>query len=122
MKWERLRELAKQLPGVVDSTSYGTAAIKVGKKLMARLKEDGKDVVFILESIEEQVALCDANPALYYITDHYRNSTAVLVRLAALTVGEARVRLERAWTIQAPVVKPSRTRPASPRSSRARSR
>jgi hypothetical protein len=32
MKWERLRELAKELPGVVDSTSYGTAAIKVGVK------------------------------------------------------------------------------------------
>jgi hypothetical protein len=118
MKWDRLRELAKELPGVVDSTSYGTAAIKVGVKLMARLKEDGKDVVFILESVEEQVALCDANPALYYITDHYRNSSAVLVRLAVLTVGEARVRLERAWAIQAP----SRTRRASPRSSRARSR
>ena len=125
MKWERLRELAKELPGVVDSTSYGTAAIKVGKKLMARLKEDGKDVVFILESIEEQVALCDANPALYYVTDHYRNSAAVLVRLAVLTVGEARVRLERSWAIQAPaslLKAPSRTRRAAPRSSRTRSR
>jgi hypothetical protein len=125
MKWERLRELAKELPGVVDSTSYGTAAIKVGKKLMARLKEDGKDVVFILESIEEQVALCDANPALYYITDHYRNSSAVLVRLAALTVGEARVRLERSWAVQAPaslLKAPSRTPRAAPRSSRIRSR
>jgi hypothetical protein len=121
MKWDRLRELAKELPGVIDSTSYGTAAIKVGKKLMVRLKEDGKDAVFILESIEEQVALCDANPALYYITDHYRGSSAVLVRLAVLTIGEARVRLERSWAIQAPK-QPSRTRRASPRSSRIRSR
>jgi hypothetical protein len=127
MKWDRLRELAKELPGVVDSTSYGTAAIKVGKKLMARLKEDGKDVVFMLESVEEQVALCDANPALYYITDHYRASAAVLVRLAVLTIGEARVRLERSWSgynsAPASLLKqPSRTRRASPRSSRARSR
>lgn len=122
MKWDRLRELAKEMPGVVDSTSYGTAAIKVGKKLIARLKEDGKDVVFMLESVDEQVALCDANPAVYYITDHYRGYAAVLVRLAKLTVGEARVRLERAWSIQAPASLLSRTRRASPRSSRARSR
>jgi hypothetical protein len=143
MKWDRLRELAKELPGVIDSTSYGTAAIKVGKKLMVRLKEDGKDAVFILESIEEQVALCDATPALYYITDHYRGYAAVLARLAVLSVGEARVRLERAWSIYttppfggaarqakpgsrqaaASLLKqPSRTRRASPRSSRSRSR
>ena len=102
MKWDRLRELAKELPGVVDSTSYGTAAIKVGKKLMARLKEDGASVVFILESVDEQIGLCDANPELYFITDHYRDYALVLARLAKLTVGEARVRLERAWLVQAP--------------------
>ncbi|MEO8843815.1 MAG: MmcQ/YjbR family DNA-binding protein [Kofleriaceae bacterium] len=122
MKWDRLRELAKELPGVVDSTSYGTAAIKVGKKLLVRLKEDGKDVVFILESVDEQVGLCDANPALYYITDHYRGYATVLARLAVLTVGEARVRLERAWSIHAPASLLSRTPRVSPRSSRARSR
>jgi hypothetical protein len=121
MKWDRLRELAKELPGVVDSTSYGTAAIKVGKKLMARLKEDGKDVVFVLESVDEQVALCDANPAVYYITDHYRGHALVLTRLAALTVAEGRVRLERAWGVYSAGLV-SRTPRASPRSSRARSR
>jgi hypothetical protein len=102
MKWDRLRELAKELPGVVDSTSYGTAAIKVGKHLMVRLKEDGVTAVFMVESTDEQAALCDANPALYFITDHYRGYHWVLARLPKLAVGEARVRLERAWTLLAP--------------------
>jgi hypothetical protein len=106
MKWDKLIELGKELPAVVVSTSYGTAALKVGKKLMARLKEDGASVVFITDGTDEQQALIDAKPEVYFITDHYRGYGAVLARLAKLAVGEARVRLERAWELQAtPTIK-----------------
>ena len=102
MKWEKLVELGKQLPGVTLDSWYGTPALKVAGKGFCRLKEDGKDVVFVLESVDEQEALCDAMPAVYYITDHYRGGAAVLARLAKLTVREAKVRLELAWRVRAP--------------------
>jgi hypothetical protein len=87
---------------VVEDFWYGTAALKVRKKGLCRLKENGGDVVFMLESVEEQEALIDARPAVYYITDHYRGYPSVLARLAALDVPESRVRLERAWRLKAP--------------------
>lgn len=102
MKWDKLVELGKQLPGVTLDTWYGTPALKVAGKGFCRLKEDGKDVVFVLDSTDEQAALCDAKPAVYYITDHYRGWASILARLAKLTIGEAKVRLELAWRLKAP--------------------
>jgi hypothetical protein len=102
MKWEKLVELGKHLPGVTLDSWYGTPALKVAGKGFCRLKEDGKDVVFVLDSVDEQVALCDAMPAVYYITDHYRGWATVLARLAKLTVREAKARLELAWRVRAP--------------------
>src|SRR6187549_2482969 len=93
MKWDKLVALGKVLPGVTLDTWYRTPALKVDGKGFCRLKEDGKDVVFVLDSVDEQEALCDATPDLYYITDHYRGYAAVLARLSKLTVGEAKARL-----------------------------
>jgi hypothetical protein len=102
MTWAQLRKLALELPEVEESTWYATPAMKVRRKGFVRLKENGKDVVFLLESVEEQEAMIEAQPALYYITDHYKGWPAVLARLAKLGVREARVRLERAWRLKAP--------------------
>jgi hypothetical protein len=102
MKWSRLVELGKELPEVEEDRWYGTPALKVRGKGFVRLKEDGKDVVFMLEEVEEQEVLCENQPAIYYITDHYKGYAAVLARLAKLTVKEARLRLERAWRVRAP--------------------
>jgi hypothetical protein len=97
-----LCKLARELPGVTEARWYGTPALKVRDKGFVRLKENGKDVVFMLDSVDEQEALIEASPAVYHITDHYRGWPAVLARLAALTVAEASLRLERAWRVKAP--------------------
>jgi hypothetical protein len=102
MTWKQLCKLGRALPEVVEDTWYATPALKVRGKGFVRLKENGKDVVFMLESVDEQEALVDADPAIYFITDHYRGYAAVLARLAALRVPEAHVRLERAWRVKAP--------------------
>lgn len=41
MTFDDVRRLALALPRVVEGTSYGTAAFRVGKKFLLRLKEDG---------------------------------------------------------------------------------
>lgn len=102
MKWERLTELGRELPEVEEDTWYGTPALKVRGKGFVRLKEDGQSVVFILENVDEQEFLIEAQPDIYYITDHYRGWPAVLARLARLRVPEARMRLERGWRLKAP--------------------
>jgi hypothetical protein len=102
MKWTKLCELGKELPKVTVGTWYATPGLLVAKKGFVRLKEDGTTVVFMLADLDEQEALLHGNPALYYITDHYRRSSAILARLSKLTVAEARIRLERSWLQVAP--------------------
>jgi len=113
MKWPALVRLARGLPEVTLDTWYGTPALKVRGKGFVRLKEDGADVVFVTDGVDEQEALCAALPRVFHITDHYRGWPAVLARLAALTPAIARERLEVAWRAKAPAAlvkarKPSR--------------
>ena len=77
-------------------------ALKVRGKGIARLKEDGQSVVFMLESVDLQEILIEAQPDLYFITDHYRGWPAVLARLSRLRAPECRERLEDAWREKAP--------------------
>jgi hypothetical protein len=102
MNWSKVCELARELPEVAEDTWYGTPALKVRGKGFVRLKEDGKNVVFVTDSVEEQEFLIGAKPAIYFITDHYRGWPSVLARLSALRVAECRERLEHAWRMKAP--------------------
>ena len=43
--WHIVREIMAVFPETVESTSYGTPAYKVNKKLLIRLKEDGETLV-----------------------------------------------------------------------------
>jgi hypothetical protein len=71
-------------------------------RFLGRMKEDGESVVFMLENVDEQEFLTQAQPEIYFITDHYRGWPAVLARLAKLRAPECRLRLERAWRLKAP--------------------
>jgi hypothetical protein len=102
MNWKQLVALGRALPEVKEGIWYRTPSLEVRGKSFIRLKEDGENVVFLVDSIDEQEALIAALPDVYFITDHYRGYAAVLARLATLTAAEARVRLERAWRKKAP--------------------
>ncbi|HMB79329.1 MAG TPA: MmcQ/YjbR family DNA-binding protein [Vicinamibacterales bacterium] len=72
--------LALALPGVEESTSYGTPALKVKGQLMTRLWEDGKTLV-MKTTFEQRDELLAAEPDTYYLTDHYAGYPWVLIRL-----------------------------------------
>jgi len=103
MKWEQLSKLGCELPEVVEDIWFRTPSLKVRGKGFVRLKEDGQSVVFVLESVDEQEFLIEAQPEIYFITDHYRGYAMVQARLAKLRVPEGRLRLERAWRLKAPL-------------------
>ena len=102
MTWEALAKLGLRLPEVVRDIWFRTPALKVRGKSFVRLKEDGKSVVFLLDSVDEQEFLIETRPKLYFITDHYRGYPAVLARLDALTPAECRLRLARGYRLKAP--------------------
>jgi len=111
MKWERLVKLGLELAEVEEGVWFRTPALKVRGQSFVRLKEDGKDVVFLLDSVDEQEALIEAQPVIYHITDHYRGYPAVLARLGKLGAAECRLRLAQSWRRKAPraLVKSART-------------
>jgi hypothetical protein len=86
---------AARLPGLEVGTSYGTPALKVGGKLIARMKD--ADTLVLLGTMEEKEFLLAAEPDIYFETDHYKGWPAWLVRLSRIGDRELKLRLERAW-------------------------
>jgi hypothetical protein len=93
--------LAAALPGVEVGTSYGTPALKVRDRAFARLREDGATLVLKVPFAVRDHLLATA-PATFFLTDHYRDWPAVLVRLAAADAPGLAPLLEEAWRQVAP--------------------
>jgi hypothetical protein len=102
MNWKEFVALGKELPEVVEESSYGRPALKVRGKYIAGHNPKEKAFVFRLASVEEQEFLCEMAGDVYFITDHYRGYPAILARPSKLGKKEARGRLLNAWRIQAP--------------------
>ena len=100
MTWNAVRRLAGALPRAVEGTSYGTPAFHIGKKFWLRLKEDGETIAIRI-SFDERDILMRAKPKTFYITDHYRDYPAVLVRLSAIKEGEMKDLLQRSYDFSA---------------------
>jgi len=96
-----VHQAAARLPGVELSTSYGTAALKVRGKLFARLHQDGDCFVLRAELLDREI-LIQADPRVFFITDHYRDHPWVLVRFETVRPGALPELLERAWRLVAP--------------------
>ena len=94
-------EAAVKLPEVEISKSYGTPALKVRGKMLARLKEDGETLVLRTDFVSRQI-LTQADPDTFFFTDHYRDYPLVLVRLAKVSPAALPDLLERAWRQVAP--------------------
>ncbi len=89
--------LTAALPDVTVGTSYGTPAIRAGKKLIARLWEDGETLVLLpIEDIEQRF-LMETRPDVFYKTPHYEGHDAVLARLPLIEDGQLAELLEQCW-------------------------
>ncbi len=83
--FDTVRKIGLALPGVEESTTYGSPALKVHGKLLAciavhRSAEPGSLAVRV--DFEDRAELLAADPDVYYVTDHYVGYNAVLVRLS----------------------------------------
>lgn len=96
-----LRKIALSIPGVEEGTSYGTMAFRVAGKFLARLYPGDESLVVRVE-IGEREILMEGEPETFWITEHYRNYPAMLVRLANVHPDEVRRLLENAWRKYAP--------------------
>jgi hypothetical protein len=101
MTYEDFVRMALALPDVAEGTSYGTPALKVHGKFMARLREEDVLVLKPVDELEKRMLL-ESAPDTYYITDHYDGYPTILIRLSRVDSGELRGLLEAAWRQLAP--------------------
>lgn len=83
--FDTVRSIGLALPGVEESTAYGFPALKVHGKLLAcvalnRSAEPASLVVRV--DFDDRAELLAEDPDVYYVTDHYVDYNAVLVRLS----------------------------------------
>jgi hypothetical protein len=83
--FDTVRKIGLALPGVEESTTYRSPALKVHGKLLAciavhRSAEPGSLAVRV--DFDDRAELLAADPDVYYVTDHYVGYNAVLVRLS----------------------------------------
>ena len=90
--------MGRALPDVVESTSYGTPALKVKGKLLVRLKEDGETLVMRMDFVNRDLLL-RAEPDLFFVTDHYLNYPSILLRLTRVSRSRLKELLEDSWRL-----------------------
>jgi hypothetical protein len=95
--FDDVRRIALAWPEVEDSTSYGTPSLKVRKKMLVRLKEDGDSLVMPSVPQDERDVLVEREPKVFYFTDHYRDYPTVLIRLSKATCAVVEPFLRRRW-------------------------
>jgi hypothetical protein len=78
------RKVALSMPGASEGSHYGKPSIFVGGKFFCRVHDKEEAVVLLTGSIEMRDVMLEAEPGLFYITEHYRNYPAILARLESL--------------------------------------
>jgi hypothetical protein len=100
INFDTVRKIGLTLAGVEESTMYGSPALKVRGKLMAGLpahRSAEPDSLVVRVDFDERAELIAAAPETYYVTDHYVEYTAVLVRLSRINPDILRDLLGMAW-------------------------
>lgn len=98
--FDTVRELGLALPGVEEGTAYGSPALKVRGNMFACLaihRSADPGSLAIRLDFDQRDELMAADPATYYVTDHYVNYPCVLVRLTRVHPDALRDLLLMGW-------------------------
>jgi hypothetical protein len=85
INFDTVTKIALTLPGVEASTAWGAPALKVREKLLACVPSHHSaepDSLMVRVGFDDRAELLAAAPDVYYLTDHYLNYSAVLVRVS----------------------------------------
>jgi hypothetical protein len=100
--YARYLRIVLALPGTEQSTSYGTPSVKVAGKILSRLRTEAESGLAIHCDFIDREMLLQADPEVFYLTDHYRNYPMILVNLDKIRADALPDLVERAWRMRAP--------------------
>ena len=95
-----VREIARALPDVEESTIHGAPSLKVRGRLLtcpALHMSAEPNTLAVRIGFDQRAELMAAEPGVYYVTDHYVNHPTVLVRLSQIHRDSLRDLLGMAW-------------------------
>jgi hypothetical protein len=100
--WDDVVAIAKALPEVEESTSYGTPSLKVKGKGFARLRSEAEGGLMLMCQLDEKEALLASGDPAFYTTPHYDGYGSILVDLDRVDPAQLRELIEEAWRERAP--------------------
>jgi len=111
MTFSAVRTIGLKLPQVEEGTTYGSPALKVRGRLLACMavhKSAEPNSLVVRIDFDQRDFLIAEDPDTYYLTDHYVNYAAVLVRLSRVHSDALQDLLLGAWRF---VGAPARRKP-----------
>lgn len=78
-------KIALSLPGAEERPWFNRPCAFIHDRFLTRVHDKEDAVVLQVGSMEMRDMMLETEPALFYVTDHYRNFPFVLARLKGLT-------------------------------------
>ena len=78
------RKIALSFEGASEGPYFGKPAVFVAEKFLTRVHTKEEAMVLAVGSMEMRDVMLEAEPKLFYITDHYRKFPYLLARLSKL--------------------------------------
>ena len=78
------RKIALSFEGASEGPYFGKPAVFVGEKFLTRVHNKEDAMVLAIGSMEMRDVMLEAEPKLFYITDHYKKFPYLLARLSKL--------------------------------------
>ena len=100
--YQRYLKIALALPGTEESTGYGSPAVRVRGKFISRWRIEAEGALAIRCDFLDRQMLLQAQPDVFFVTDHYRDYPMILVHLDKVRAVALRDVFERAWRRAAP--------------------
>jgi len=79
------RKIALSFEGASEGPYFGKPAVFVAEKFLTRVHTKEDAMVLAIGSMEMRDVMLEAEPGLFYITDHYKNFPYLLARLSKLS-------------------------------------
>jgi len=78
-------KIALAIPGTEEVLWFRKPAVFLNSQFLTKVHDKEEAMTLRVSSMEMRDMMLEAEPELFYITDHYRNFPFVLARLSALT-------------------------------------
>ncbi len=79
------RKIMLAIPGTDERPWFHKPSVFIHDRFLAKVHDKEEAVTLQVGSMEMRDMMLEAEPRLFYITDHYRKFPFVLIRLSALT-------------------------------------